>query len=391
MKPHREYQDHAPASPTEDEKQGNVPCVARSPVRAGATVYVGTFGIFIPGFLFLMNLYIPFTRLNLHAFFSRSATIAVVCLHAVLISMLVWSWIQVRRTDPGNIPLFDQPTETEQDLEKQGHLSPSPDDLLSKEFLRVELDSNIRMCKTCKIYRPTRVSHCDATGRCIAKFDHYCPILCCAMGIGNYKYYIQFLFYAILLMVFCQIVSFQILFTVGMFPSIILLEVFAVPVAYALFTLAGRHIYYACHNITEREHVKNRTCGGTNNQNGRIWLIRCNLHDYWQNCNLEEQPESPCIVFVKIDIARRPFSISPWTDWTNVMGAHWWEWILPISPTLKMEGKYWEFEFNDLIKHYLRFTARERFLTFMNEIDDESTQESETMAIAEPQVAHLKM
>jgi palmitoyltransferase ZDHHC13/17 len=42
-----------------------------------------------------------------------------------------------------------------------------------------------RLCVACRTVRPPRAKHCGATGRCIARFDHYCPWVGCAVGAGN--------------------------------------------------------------------------------------------------------------------------------------------------------------------------------------------------------------
>jgi hypothetical protein len=42
-----------------------------------------------------------------------------------------------------------------------------------------------RLCVACRTVRPLRAKHCGTTGRCIARYDHYCPWTGCVVGAGN--------------------------------------------------------------------------------------------------------------------------------------------------------------------------------------------------------------
>jgi hypothetical protein len=51
---------------------------------------------------------------------------------------------------------------------------------------------NDRLCRTCACLRPLRSKHDPFTGRCVRKFDHYCPLVHNAVGEGNQAYFVLF-------------------------------------------------------------------------------------------------------------------------------------------------------------------------------------------------------
>eukprot|EP01084_Bolivina_argentea_P107197 191685_1 len=50
------------------------------------------------------------------------------------------------------------------------------------------------ICKTCKFLKPARSKHCSLCNKCIGRFDHHCPWINSCVGIGNYHYFLNFLF-----------------------------------------------------------------------------------------------------------------------------------------------------------------------------------------------------
>lgn len=60
-------------------------------------------------------------------------------------------------------------------------------------------DRGIRRCHKCQDnYKPNRAHHDSVTGRCIVKFDHFCPWVNNAIGALNHKFFCLFLFYTAL-------------------------------------------------------------------------------------------------------------------------------------------------------------------------------------------------
>lgn len=70
----------------------------------------------------------------------------------------------------------------------------------------------IKFCKTCRIYRPPRTTHCRVCDRCVSQFDHHCTLLGTCIGRNNYRAYFFFLFSASLLSLSLVGFSFKILF-----------------------------------------------------------------------------------------------------------------------------------------------------------------------------------
>jgi len=50
-------------------------------------------------------------------------------------------------------------------------------------------------CETCHLVRPPRASHCKQIGRCVLRYDHYCPWNANAIALGNHKYFLLLLLY----------------------------------------------------------------------------------------------------------------------------------------------------------------------------------------------------
>ncbi|GAA5984945.1 hypothetical protein JCM11641_005594 [Rhodosporidiobolus odoratus] len=66
-----------------------------------------------------------------------------------------------------------------------------------KETIESLVDSNnfngMNFCLTCLVRRPLRSKHSYATGRCVARFDHYCPWVWNDVGVNNHRQFLLFL------------------------------------------------------------------------------------------------------------------------------------------------------------------------------------------------------
>ncbi|KAF0972194.1 hypothetical protein FDP41_009502 [Naegleria fowleri] len=146
-----------------------------------------------------------------------------------------------------------------------------------------------RKCTTCDIIRPARSKHCPLSGKCVAKFDHYCGWLNNDVGELNYRWFHLFLISNFLLIVYAVYVYVMTLWSVvdeenlwnvsfmtstgervNASLSIILqymLARYIMVVAQLLFIAAcglmifgfwGYHFYLVCTNTTTNETFKKK-------------------------------------------------------------------------------------------------------------------------------------
>lgn len=74
--------------------------------------------------------------------------------------------------DPGTVPWSnDEPPREAQDPHTT--FSTSTRDRIDEQGNMV----TDRWCKTCRLWRPPRASHCSKCNRCFYRFDHHCPVL----------------------------------------------------------------------------------------------------------------------------------------------------------------------------------------------------------------------
>lgn len=108
--------------------------------------------------------------------------------------LAVWSLFKAWRTDPGAIPMGARPLTTVKMAKSTSNVEEEEDAKPSKK----PPTRAIRRCHKCNDnYKPNRAHHDSVTGRCIVKFDHYCPWVGNAVGALNHKFFVLFIGYTI--------------------------------------------------------------------------------------------------------------------------------------------------------------------------------------------------
>jgi hypothetical protein len=195
-----------------------------------------------------------------------------------------------------------------------------------------------------------RTSHCQETGRCVSKLDHYCPLLSSAIGVGNYKYYLHFLAYAALLAVYLQIMGIVIISNVDISPLLVILLVLSSFFAdFLLIPLTSLHIWMVLNNVTTKEST----------------LLRFSLCQslpkklMWVAVNTEGLGETHGYVCLDVDLASKPWSQGFQENWTSVMGNRWWQWLLPVRAAPDFDGSWWDQRLSDSTRLDLLTRARQ--------------------------------
>lgn len=64
-----------------------------------------------------------------------------------------------------------------------------------QEDISKDADLESRLCSICDIYKPPRSKHCYTCHRCVARFDHHCPLIGNCIGVKNHRLFYLFLFF----------------------------------------------------------------------------------------------------------------------------------------------------------------------------------------------------
>lgn len=126
--------------------------------------------------------------------------------HAILCLQLA-SYIRTIMTKHKSVPeqfmlSEEQLQQLEQSVDEQAVLQHWASQLPVLELSR---GGSARYCDSCQLTKPDRCHHCSVCNRCILKMDHHCPWVNNCVGFSNYKFFVLFLFYSVVLCVWLAI------------------------------------------------------------------------------------------------------------------------------------------------------------------------------------------
>ncbi|XP_013398043.1 probable palmitoyltransferase ZDHHC21 [Lingula anatina] len=99
--------------------------------------------------------------------------VVAIALYAFCSVMTICSLFKAATTNPGRVPLVEQPPVTDAD--------------------------QWTFCQKCKQQRPTRAHHCRRCQQCVMKMDHHCPWINNCVGEANHFHFMQLCTYAFLM------------------------------------------------------------------------------------------------------------------------------------------------------------------------------------------------
>ena len=99
----------------------------------------------------------------------------------VLLLLLLMAFVSTMTTNPGEIPLY-------------WGFYIGDDDYKRKRY-----------CLICNAFKPERSHHCSVCNICVLNMDHHCPWVDNCIGFYNRKFFMQLLFFVVLLTIFIDI------------------------------------------------------------------------------------------------------------------------------------------------------------------------------------------
>lgn len=117
----------------------------------------------------------------------------------------------------------------------------------------------VRYCRKCNVIKPDRSHHCSTCGYCIRKMDHHCHWVSNCVAFDNYKFFLQFLAYTVVLAIYTSGTSapqFIKFWKDEDYPGrfqVFFLVVFCSVFSMSILFLLSYHIYLVLKNMTTLE------------------------------------------------------------------------------------------------------------------------------------------
>ncbi|EME84688.1 uncharacterized protein MYCFIDRAFT_152906 [Pseudocercospora fijiensis CIRAD86] len=128
-----------------------------------------------------------------------TAGLAIPIVYFVLLIPVAIAWLRLLVTvlrDPGYVPLG-----AEEKIERPSILQPQPglEAFWMRDVFVCDPNGLPIWCDYCHTWKPDRAHHNQDVGRCTRKMDHFCPWVGGVVGERSFKFFIQFLFYTMIL------------------------------------------------------------------------------------------------------------------------------------------------------------------------------------------------
>jgi len=208
--------------------------------------------------------------------------------------------------DAGSVPLWFGSEMLDNDVERNITF-PRP--------LETNRAGNQRFCTKCQRSKPDRSHHCRLCNRCVLKMDHHCPWINNCVGWGNYKAFILFISYTLLLTLFISatLINIVIKFDLGVLNSEItqtlILLIISGLLAVMMIFFCGLHIILVSRNLTTIE--------------------LCEKKSSFHTIFFKEE--------VQLDVragALNPYDLSKRKNFEQVFGTNVFLWFLPLHTSL---------------------------------------------------------
>ena len=113
-------------------------------------------------------------------------------IYHILILLLLMAFISTMSTNPGEIPLY-------------WGFYIGDDDYKRKRY-----------CLICNAFKPERSHHCSVCNICVLNMDHHCPWVDNCIGFYNRKFFMQLLFFVVILTIYVDISEIYFIFDMSM-------------------------------------------------------------------------------------------------------------------------------------------------------------------------------
>lgn len=276
---------------------------------------------------------------------SRIAAGAVILvIYGILIVLMITSYIRVlwhAIFDPGFVGQHSGgQSESEGTWQRSGPwqtprmIRPSPplESFYDQDFFVCDTQGRPIWCPECQIWKPDRARHFKEFGRCIRRFDHYCPWVGGIVAERNFKFFIQFCTYAALFSLLSLLVAgyFLGLKVEYRWARTVHLSVTAGLAVFFMLLAGGTALstwLLAAMNLTTLDNIHQKT---------NVWQVAVSTEVSKQSegCAFPTvtAPKDRDRVFA---ILRSPAGCNPFDavlmeNLRQVLGRHWWHWLLPL-------------------------------------------------------------